>query len=286
MNTIVKNNVHSKMKWKLVNAGAEKNNENAAAKKSTSTVVMKNRDSFRANTQKKVVTYSPDTVKTSLKDSAKVRALSTTRNVATTTSQMKNIPRYLAAKMAGVSCDSYGNPSINSRDQQRDYENALSQIRGDHANLSYKESYCYSQTGNSYGYTDATTSCSTYALATALSIKEGRQVTPDQIATDSATSGHGTRWEYHNAYSIAADEESTLFAIDAQLELGNPVLIHTTGLTAKGEASEHWATVIGKKNGEYTIIDPYYGDVRNLSDMQIYKNSGSIVGYVILSNEY
>lgn len=286
MNTIVENNVHSKMKWKLVNAGAEKNDESAAAKKSTSTVVMKNRDSFRANTQKKVVTYSPDTVKTSLKDAAKVRALSTTRNVATTTTQMKNIPRYLAAKMAGVSCYSNGTPIINSSDQQRDYQNAINQIRGDHANLSYKESYCYSQTGNSYGYTDATTSCSTYALATALSIKKRQQVTPDQISTDSATSGHNTQWWAHDAYSIAADEESTLFAIDAQLQLGNPVLIHATGLNAKGKVSEHWATVIGKKNGEYTIIDPYYGDVRNLSDMQIYKNNGSIVGYVILSNEY
>lgn len=111
-------------------------------------------------------------------------------------------------------------------------------------------------------------------------------ITPDQISTESETDGQGTRWGDHGAYEISASEESTLFAVDAQLQLGNPVLIHATGTDMNGDASEHWATVIGKKDGEYTIIDPYYGDVRSLSDMQIYQNNGSIVGYAIISNKY
>ena len=68
--------------------------------------------------------------------------------------------------------------------------------------------------------------------------------------------------------------------------IGNPVLIHATGRNASGEQSEHWATVIGKENGRYKIIDPWDGTERWLEDMEIYKNGGSIKDYAILSNKY
>lgn len=75
--------------------------------------------------------------------------------------------------------------------------------------------------------------------------------------------------------------------IDAQLLLGNPVLIHTSGKSAQtGNDSEHWATVIGKEVGKYIIIDPWDGTERYLEDMEIYKNGGSILDYVILSDKY
>ena len=74
--------------------------------------------------------------------------------------------------------------------------------------------------------------------------------------------------------------------IDAQLQLGNPVLIHTSGKNAAGEASEHWATVIGKKDGKYTVIDPWNGKECLLDDMEIYRNGGSILDYTILTDEY
>ena len=50
--------------------------------------------------------------------------------------------------------------------------------------------------------------------------------------------------------------------------------------------SEHWATIIGKENGKYQIIDPWDGTKRNLDQMEIYKNNGSVLDYVILTNEY
>ena len=48
----------------------------------------------------------------------------------------------------------------------------------------------------------------------------------------------------------------------------------------------HWATIIGKENGKYQIIDPWDGTKRNLDQMEIYKNNGSVLDYVILTNEY
>ena len=44
--------------------------------------------------------------------------------------------------------------------------------------------------------------------------------------------------------------------------------------------------LIGKENGKYQIIDPWDGTKRNLDQMEIYKNNGSVLDYVILTNEY
>lgn len=217
--------------------------------------------------------------------SSAMRAASAT-NTATNDSQRQRIAYMLAAKRAGLNCTSTGSPIINSASESTAFQSELNKIKTSNYSISYKRDYFYSQTGNDYGYTNATSSCATYALATALSIKENRSITPDIINTNSPTDGHGTKWGNHGAYSYAASETETLLAIDAQLALGNPVLIHATGKDSGGNDSEHWATVIGKANGVYTIVDPYYGDIRSLSNMQIYKNGGSIVGYAIISDKY
>lgn len=205
---------------------------------------------------------------------------------ATTDEQRRKIPYLLAAKIAGLDVNSSYMPIINSATDSNAYSSAMQTIKGNHANLQVNSSYRYSQTGNNYGYNNAISSCATYALATALSIHKNEMITPDEIVTTSSTNGHNPNWVHHGAHSFTASEEDTMLAIDAQLQLGHPVLIHATGFSSDGVASEHWATVIGKNNGEYTIIDPYYGDVRSLSNMQIYKNDGQIVGYAIISDNY
>lgn len=124
-----------------------------------------------------------------------------------------------------------------------------------------------------------------------------KKITPDKIKTvddrgfvdnnTAATSIWTTKDEKYNAYKIVGSSGSeTLGGIDAQLQLGNPVLIHTDGKDSKGQDSEHWATVIGKENGRYRIIDPWDGTERWLEDMEIYKNGGSILEYTILSDKY
>ncbi len=242
---------------------------------SVRTAISTNRDYFELGSSTKNVTYSATSIKTK-----------STLSTATTDTQRRNIPKSLAAKMAGLSITSSGEPRINGQADAQAYQAAVDIIKGDHENISCSSAYMYSQTEDSYGYTNATSSCATYALATAISIREGTAITPDMISTESSTSGHGTIWGNHGAYAYSASESETLFAIDAQLQLGNPVLIHVEGTSSGGYASEHWATVIGKQDGEYTIVDPYYGNVCSLDEMQIYKNNGSIVGYAIVSNQY
>ncbi len=203
----------------------------------------------------------------------------------TTAKKIENIPYSLAAKRAGLSVDSDGMPRINGSSDYNQFNAEMNKIRNVNKKISCKAEYRYSQTGNSYGYTNATTSCATYALATAVSIREGKAITPKDIVTESSTSGHGTSWSSHDAYKVEnCSEQNVLLAVDAQLSLGNPVLIHATDSYGSG----HWATVIGKdSNGEYTIIDPYYGEECKLSEMQIYKNQGGKLDqYVVVSNKY
>lgn len=220
--------------------------------------------------------------------SQSIQSSNSATNTATTDTQRRNIPYMLAAKRAGLNWTSSGSPIINSSSDFQAYQKQMNLIRTLNYTVpnSRNGNYYYSQTGNNYGYDNATTSCATYALATALSIKNNRAITPDMISTNSSTDGQGTLWSDHSAYEYSASESETLLAIDAQLCLGNPVLIHTTGLNSDNQSSEHWATVVGKDNGTYKIIDPYYGDYRDLDDMQIYKNSGQIVGYAIISNQF
>lgn len=233
-----------------------------------------NFDVFVTRSSDELVTYSPSSLANSGRSTA-------------SDSQISKIPTLLAAKMAGLAVDSSNNPIINNQTDSTNYQNAMRTIKGNHANLSYKSSYRYSQTGsNSYGYSNPRQSCATFALATALSIYNNRSITPDKIQTNSSSNGTGTNWNAHGAFPVTASEADTLLAVDAQLQLGNPVLIHAVGKDSSGNDSEHWATVIGKQNGEYTIIDPWNGKECSLDEMQIYKNQGRLTGYVILSNEY
>lgn len=204
----------------------------------------------------------------------------------TTAKVIKNIPYSLAAKRAGLSVDSTGMPRINGSADAKSYNVELNKIRNVSRKLTCKSEYRYSQTGNDYGYNNAKSSCATYALATAISMRDGKIITPKDIVTNSSTDGHGTSWSSHGAYKVDCDEQQAFLAIDAQLSLGNPVLIHTDGKSSSGNPSEHWATVIGKQNGEYTIIDPWDGKEHPLSEMQIYKNGGSVIGYAVVSNKY
>lgn len=252
-----------------------KSNQNAVNESS-----VRNMDSFSLseNTNGETGIYSLN---------ALTKSVSATYSKASTVAKnVKNIPYSLAAKRAGLTVDSSGMPKINSSSEARAYQTQLNKIRNVSTKLSYKSSYCYSQTGNSYGYSNATSSCATYALATAISIRDNTQITPDEISTKSSTNGHGTVWGDHGAYKVDCSESEAFLAIDAQLSLGNPVLIHTDGYSSSGKASEHWATVIGKKNGEYIIIDPWDGKEHTLDEMQIYKNNGSVTGYAVISNKY
>ena len=240
-----------------------------------------NADTFKkANSAEETGIYSTSSVK---ENSAVPYAVGGT----TPAPKIENIPYSLAAKRAGLSVySSTGMPIFNSASDTERFNTQLNNIRNVSKKLSYSSSYCFSQKGYNYGYTNADTSCATFALATAISIRDGKIVTPKEIKTDSDTSGHGTKWGEHGAYKVDATESATFLAIDAQLSLGNPVLIHATGYNSSGEASEHWATVIGKQNGVYTIIDPYDGKEHTLDEMQIYKNRGQIVGYAVVSDLY
>lgn len=252
-----------------------------------------NRDTFEHITTETAVTYSPETIG----KNASVNSITSTTTRATTTSERRLIPKLLAAKMAGVRTYYDGSPIINGPDDAKAYQTAQNKIHGDHAELYVKNEYRYSQTGYDYGNPEPEISCCTFAFATALSIKYNTKITPDKIETvpgrgyvDNNTSGTEiwqTKDGKYKAYKIIGSSGSeTLAGIDAQLQLGNPVLIHTSGKSVSSASSEHWATVIGKQNGKYTIIDPWDGTKRSLDDMEIYKNGGSILEYTILSDEY
>lgn len=209
-------------------------------------------------------------------------ATSTIRT-AETEAKRKIIPYLLAGKISGVSVSSTGSPSINGAYDYWHWQAAMDTVKGDHLRFKFSESYVYDQTDEdkNYGYKNHNNSCATFALATALSIKNNKKITPDQISTSSSTDGHGTRWGAHGAYFISETSESkVLLGVDAQLQLGNPVLIHTVDGN-----KEHWATVIGKENGVYYVVDPCGGTTVPLQKMTYYKE-GSLKDYVILSNEY
>lgn len=210
------------------------------------------------------------------------------RNSTDTARVPKNIPYSLAAKRAGISRDMNGMPRISGSSDYNAFQTQLNKIKNDNYRKMYvNSSWKYSQTGtNNYGYDNAGGSCATFALATALSIREGYKITPDKITTNSSSDGQGTVFSNHGAYTFRCTEDEARLGIDAQLALGHPALIHTSGKDKNNKPSEHWATVIGKENGNYRIIDPWDGTERDLSQMEIYKKGGSIIGYGIVSDQY
>lgn len=286
--------------------------ENALNDKETVAASECNRDTFEYSTVETAGTYSPETIG---KGANSVNSVTATTPQATGNEDQRRrrrlIPEFLAAKMAGLTTDSSGSPHINSQSDYNAYVAAWGKIRGDHAKLSYDPAYRYSQTGYDYGNPEPKSSCCTFAFATALSIKYKTKITPDKIETVKDKDGtiHGyvdddtitteiwkakvgnKTYEAYKIFGSSGDE--TLKGIDAQLQLGNPVIIHTKGDSAKDPGNfnqQHWATVIGKQNGRYKIIDPWNGTERWLEEMEIYSDNGyglgTIEDYVILSDEY
>ena len=267
------------------------NNQSAV---SSNTLSASKRDKFVYSSSESMPTYSVNTGARSVRS-------------AETSIQKRKLPILLACKIAGIDCSDTGVPRINGSADAQAYNNALAQIQGDHEKLEYNTSHCYSQTGgNSYGLPYPDWSCAAFALATALSIKYNRQITPEHIVTNVNGSWANVKidenvdninWNDGNvsgtAYWITSDSPAETFrGIDAQLYLGNPVLIHANGTDRNGQPSEHWATVIGKENGEYIIIDPWDGTERTLDEMEIYgigysgDEMGEILDYAIISKEY
>lgn len=254
--------------------------------KITDAIYKHNSDIFKRSSSEKILTYSPASLN-------KIRSINTNSATSTTT-RLKQIPNYLAAKMAGLNVNANGSPMIDSSSEYLAWQSALNTIKGDHANLSYKSEYCYNQNRDNYTG-NPKKSCAAYAFATALSIKYGQKITPDDVKANANGEIDEPKYEYDSSilvwkagdkvgYRIGGEESDILFAIDAQLQLGNPALIHVVDKTTK---DQHWATVIGKENGEYTIIDPWNGKQRPLSQMEIYCNGNSYIkDCVILTNEY
>ena len=179
--------------------------------------------------------------------------------------------RIMTAKAAGIDVYANGEPKITSKHDYEAYQKKIRVITAtalmNNSNLSidcplqyrYDQSIAYDSDNpdKTYGYTNASSSCATFALATALSIHRGYQITPDKIDTHSDTDGQGTNFASHGAHYIECFTDEAFHAIDRELSLGNPVLIHTSGKDKNGNDSEHWATVIGKGESNYTIIDPW-----------------------------
>lgn len=295
---------------KIVNHTAASQSVNAAKSvradvmngESKDELVETNEDVFKHSVSETAGIYSPETVAKGASSASSVNSTTAATSTARTDLQRKNIPTLLSAKMAGVRVTEMCNVIVTGKDDADAINRAYATIQGDHPKLSYNSAYCYSQiVSNSYGKTNPRNACAAFAFATALSIKYNRKITPDQVTTNSQ--GYMIeycdspkeqdpvwewKWEGGTAYRIHSSqtEASTFIGIDAQLQLGNPVLIHTDGYSVNGSASQHWATVIGKENGRYRIIDPWNGTERWLEDMEIYKNGGSILDYVILSDKY
>lgn len=268
----------------------------------TAIVASSKRDVFEYSVSESVSTYSPETIKTGA-NSADTMAVSSSVSHATTNAQKKMIPKLLAAKMAGIT-NTYadGTPMLTTWEEHNAYAQAQQIIRGDHANLSYKKDYCYVQnvSGPIYGLSTPKSACGAFAFATALSIKNGRRITPEDVKTngvnrivESSLGDEVLLWQTKSGekgYRITDSEgERTLEGIDAQLQLGNPAVLH---LKREGSSEQHWVTVIGKQNGEYTVIDPYDGAAKSLSSLRIMrkdeegKDKGIISDYAIVSDEY
>lgn len=252
------------------------------------------RDVFEyTNKLEDLTTYSQKSTRRS-EDTSGVAYVSSTTNTASTY-QLKYIPNLLAAKMAHLSTTNTG-PIINSAAEYQSYQNAMVTIKGNHSKMYCPSSYRYSQTGgNSYGKTDPEHSCAAFAFATALSMKYGQKITPREVNTTEegymktkTLSSSVSEWsagDKKGYWISSSSEDETLLGIDAQLQLGNPVLIHVVK-DPQNPASQHWAVVTGKQNGKYSIIDPWDGTERSLENMEIYCKGGSIQDYVILSDEY
>lgn len=173
-----------------------------------------------------------------------------------------------AAKKAGVSLSSEGNPNINSGWESSTYYGDISRINN-----------CfYCQTG---GWTslpdDGSNACGRTAVATMVSINSGYTVTPNDTTgngnklTGIYVNGSNKPLTSSDAYKTSTgagtglcqyycgSKNGVISAINNELKNGRSVMVKTT------VNGEHWVTVTGTKDGElaesfedFVGIDPWY----------------------------
>lgn len=200
-----------------------------------------------------------------------------TRGVATNDTQKANIPYSLAATRAGISVNNLGMPTI----QNQAFNDQLNKIKNVSVDITCPTTYRYSQTANSYGFSEPTKRCAAYALATAKSIINKQKITPDMLTTDD---GYIGSWLANDAFRLYTTAANSYLAICAQLSMGKPALIYVKNTTTN---REHWATVVARVNGVYWVIDPWDGKRMEIANMQVFKDGGATVsGYAIIGFEY
>ncbi len=198
----------------------EKVNPNISAHKpgnTENTVV--NRDTFEYTVSENLSIYSPELINR-MENTSNVLSVTSDTRTATNDLQRRNIALLLAAKMAHISSNDTG-PIINGAYEAQQYSKAVSIIKGDHKKLAYKSEYCYSQTRDSFsGIEYPRSACATYAFATALSIKNGRKITPDQVASGPSNEGSFSKdnvktwnWGGETTYRIRYNNENDLFLL-------------------------------------------------------------------------
>lgn len=210
------------------------------------------------------------------------------------TGAVRYIPERLACLIAGIRTNSVTyEPIITTELDYRLFQKAMEKIKGYHATIYCPTKYRYAQNtgtyfnGCNYGCNDKSM-CSAYAIATARSIYDGKQMLPNEVKHNS----DGVLWSEVTEVDVGRNsdltEDEILLAIDAQLEMGKPALIQAK---RNSDGKVHWATVIGKSGSEgsagdnYTIIDPWNGSQCSLGEMMYYKDGGTFVGYAILDEE-
>lgn len=192
-------------------------------------------------------------------------------SITITENNVYKLPTLLAAKRAGISVDYDGSPIINNNNEYKAFNSEMDKIKNVKKSIYCDSKYKYSQGNDIYN-------CAKYALATAKSIKYGGTNTPSTIKMGS----NGVDWNSNGAIRRYCGKDEALLAINAQLSLGNPALIYVNS-----SEGQHWATVTGRsENGSYTIIDPWDGTSRNLTDMEHYTSEDDIAGYAIISKTY
>lgn len=197
--------------------------------------------------------------------------------------EARHIPQRLAAKMSGATLNLNYQPTSN----YMGYDAAMKAIQGTHSQLSAPVSYRYNQ------HTEGCF-CAKAALATALSIRDKKQWKPSDVKEDE----YGLTWtedgvkSFVTKYYSDLTKTEVLLAIDAQLQMGHPVLVQVRkdNGTNMDVLAQHWATVIAKTKttgsyGErYKVIDPDTGTIVVMNQMAYYEPSNdNITGYAIVS---
>lgn len=138
--------------------------------------------------------------------------------------------------------------------------------------LSVKTDWKYAQSkANTYNVSNKESACAVYTYATALSIKTGKTITPEDISR----AGNVCNWQtqdgtYKSTVVSGLTDGAIREVIEEELAVGHPIVVHS---------GTHYATIIGKdESGEYIINDPWYGENCNINEMQCaYKQNGKVI---------